>query len=199
MARRSTECSQTHDFDEIRRVLAPLALQHDQARQTLREQRKRLDSLDRKILAIQEAIDVAQTVAQTMLTQVHQRISLIVSQCLSDVFDKPCKFEIIWDKKRGKTVGRMVFKQDSHEVDPLSGDGGSAVEVASFAIRVADLIGSPAERRRFLILDEPFLALSERMKKRVKQLLITLSDKLNIQMLIITHDATFEIGKVVRI
>lgn len=187
------------DFARIRKVLTPLAAKHDQARQTLREQRKKLESLDRKILAVLEAVSVAQTVAQTMLTQIHQRVSSIVSQCLSDVFDKPCTFEIIWDRKRGKTIGRMVFKQGEHEYSPLSGDGGSAVEIASFAIRVADLIGSPAWRRRFLILDEPFLAMDVNSKKRVQQLLTILSEKLDIQLLIITHDPTFQLGRVVKI
>ena len=54
-------------------------------------------------------------------------------------------------------------------------------------------------RRRLIVLDEPFKFVSDRgdYRARARDLLDALSTELGFQFVIVTHDPTFEIGKVI--
>lgn len=186
-------------IDRYRTALDKVATQHQEARSAIVAEKKCLKKTRTKITAIGEAIQIAQITAQKLQTIAHERISGIVSQCLSDIFMEPVEFKIIWDKKRGKTEGRMVFIQNGNEVDPQSSDGGSALEIAAFALRLANIVISSEDKRRLLIKDEPFLALSEKHAARVQEMIMVLSKELEMQFLIITHNKKLRSGKLVDI
>lgn len=172
---------------------------YNEAKSAIRKEKKHLKTAKQFVKATQEAISVAQTVAQKLQTMAHDRISGIVSQCLSDIFDEPTEFKIIWDRKRGKTEGRMVYIRNGQEVDPLSSDGGSAVEISAFAMRIANLVVSNKHRRKFLAFDEPFLALDDKHVQRVQKMIMTLCKELDLQIILITHNPKLECGKIIRI
>lgn len=152
-------------------------------------------------LACAEAAAIIQVAAQQVQEQAHAKIAGMVSRCLAAVFREPYEFRIEFERKRGRTEAKMTFFRDGMEVHPTMGAGWGVVEVASLALRVAALMLTKPAPRKILFLDEPLKAVGAGggNKRRVAELLRTLSDELQIQILMITHDATFEVGKVVRI
>jgi DNA repair exonuclease SbcCD ATPase subunit len=167
------------------------------------------EHVDREQVALQEAQDeeqsvleaqrVAQAVAQAVQQQAHEQIARVVSRSLAAVFDDPYEFRVHFEQKRGKTEARLSFERNGFQVDPLSAAGGGVVDVAAFALRLACLMLSRPPRRRLLILDEPFRFLSVENCERMRQLLELLSEEMDVQFVITTHQRRLRAGKVVEL
>ncbi len=148
----------------------------------------------------QEAQKTIQIIAQTIQQQAHQKISEIVSKCLDAVFDDPYELKIDFQQKRGKTEAKLLLVRDGVELDdPLNASGGGVIDVAAFALRIACLCLTKPQKRRLIVLDEPFKFVSQEYRHRLVRMLKALSDDMKIQFLIVTHLDNFEIGKVVKI
>lgn len=142
---------------------------------------------------------ILQQVAQTVQERAHRQIQAVVSRCLAAVFENPYAFKIKFEKKRGRTEAVPVFARDGHEYAPTDGVGGGVLDVAAFGLRIAEVLMQRPAGRRLLILDEPFKfpSLRKGYRERVRDLLLALSTELDFQIVIVTHDPTFEVGKVI--
>lgn len=144
-----------------------------------------------------KAQEVIQSIAQTIQQQAHQRVSSVVSRCLTAVFDDPYEFRMVFEQKRGKTEARLVFIRNGVEFDPMTESGGGVVDVASFALRVAALVLSRPQLRRVVILDEPFRFVSRGYRSKINALLQALVDEMQIQFVIVTHFEDLRMGTVI--
>ena len=68
-------------------------------------------------------------------------------------------------------------------MDPLDSNGGGVVDVMSIALRLCCLTLS--ENSRVLMLDEPFGHLRGEARERLGELLAIISEKLNVQILMV--------------
>jgi DNA repair exonuclease SbcCD ATPase subunit len=141
-----------------------------------------------------------QEVAKNIQEKTHKQIIDVVSQCLQTVFgDKALGFQILFDKKRGKTEARAVFIRNGLEEDPETASAGGMIDVASFALRLCrQLLIRPA-KRRLLVLDEPFRFVSAEYRPALKTLIEDLSKQLQFQIILVTHDKEFEAGKIIQL
>ena len=71
--------------------------------------------------------------------------------------------------------------------------------MASFGLRVACLILRRPKVRRVLIMDEPFKFLSENYRSAVKEMLHNLSEKFQIQFIMVTHIDELKMGQIIEI
>lgn len=163
------------------------------------EEQEALKQAQANLLARRDALDLAQSVGQTLQEYVHRQIAAVVSKCLEAVFVEPYQFQIIFERKRGKTDARLVFIRDGQEIDPTSASGGGVVDVASFALRTACLLLVRPSARRVLVLDEPFKHLSDNYIPAVRELMQWLSEDMKIQFIMVTHHADLAWGKVVEL
>ena len=147
----------------------------------------------------EEAQRILQTVAATVQQEAHSRIAGVVSRCLEYVFEDPYEFRIEFEEKRGRTEANLVFVRNGNVLDPLQASGGGAIDVASFALRLACLVLSRPALRRLLVLDEPFKNLSAAYRPKISSLLGALSAEMGVQILMVTHDPVFQVGKVVEL
>lgn len=159
-----------------------------QYRQALREARDAL-----------KAREIINTVARLVQERAHRQIQSVVSRCLAAVFENPYRFKIKFEKKRGKTEAVPVFVRDGFEFAPTDGVGGGVLDVAAFGLRVAEVLMQQPASRRLLVLDEPFKfpSLRKGYRERVRDLLVTLAEELDFQVVIVTHDPTFEVGRTI--
>jgi DNA repair exonuclease SbcCD ATPase subunit len=142
------------------------------------------------------ALLAAQEIATAIQRDAHAQVTAIVSRCLTAVFQDPYEFEIIFERKGGRTEAQLVFKRGGNTIDPMRGSGGGVVDIAAFALRIAALVLSKPQKRRLLVLDEPFRFVSVQLRPAVKQLLDELASDLGVQILMITHVAELETGTV---
>ena len=146
-----------------------------------------------------KAQEIVQAVSANVQQQVHSKIASVVSRCLEAVFDEPYEFRINFERKRGKTEAPLVFVRGEEEFSPIDSSGGGVVDVAAFALRVACLMLSVPHKRRTMILDEPFKFVSVEYRERIKELIETLSEEMNIQFIIVTHIDELKCGKLIEI
>jgi DNA repair exonuclease SbcCD ATPase subunit len=159
-----------------------------------------LSSARTRSIEASEAQAVAQRAAEDVQQRAHERVTALVSKCLSAVFDEPYELRLRVERKRGRTEASLVLCRGGLELDdPMDCAGGGVIDVAALALRVACLALVRPAPRRFLALDEPLRALSVEFRPRAAELLERLAQETQTQILLITHDQAFMVGDVVRL
>jgi DNA repair exonuclease SbcCD ATPase subunit len=187
------------DLETRREQVNELLSEHKRVRQQHLEERAALRECRQRRSILEQAQAYAQQIAQQIQTKAHDRIAGVVSRCLEAVFDEPYEFKLHFETKRGKTEAKLVFERNGQEVDPMTASGGGVVDVASFALRLSCLMLSRPPLRRFIVLDEPFRFVSEEYRDNLSELLQTLSEEMDVQILMITHIREMVSGTVLRV
>jgi DNA repair exonuclease SbcCD ATPase subunit len=160
----------------------------EQIEKELEKNNKNKLALTRRQRNIQEAQLVIQSVAKKTQEELSSQISSIVTLALNSIFDVTYEFGIRYEEKRGKTEAHLFFNKNGNEVDPIDDSGGGVVDVASFALRIALWYLSRPRPSNTIILDEPLKFLDRKLQPKASLLLKTLSEKLGIQFIIVSHD-----------
>lgn len=101
---------------------------------------------------------------------------------------------------RGRTQANLQLLKDGNVItDPANEDSGGVLDVAAFALRLSCLVMHKPVLQRVLILDEPFRFVSAKYRPRIKGLLIRLSKEFEVQIVQVTHQPEYMIGKVVEL
>ncbi len=151
----------------------------------------KINSLDKEEENYEEALRIAQVVAEETQSELSFHVSDIVSHALTAVFDDAYKFELKFIQKRNKTEAELSFTRDGNDIDPMNACGGGVVDIASFALRMAMLM-LQRKRAPILILDEPFRFVSSDYQEKAGLLLQELSHRLGIQIIMVTHNEFLE-------
>lgn len=169
-------------------------------RQQYRDEKAALRTAKQNLRAADAARQLLQAVAVAVQQTAHKKIAAVVSKCLVAVFGPAAyEFKIHFDRKRGKTEARLVFVRAGEELAPIDAAGGGVVAIAAFALRVACLVLAQPPLRRLLVLDEPFVHLSEQYRAAAREMIETLAAELGVQFVIVTHSPDLRIGRVVEL
>ena len=116
-----------------------------------------------------------------------EKVESLTTTALQSVFKRKFEFKLIFEEKRNKTTIRPAIFEDGEEFTPKDEMGGSALNIVSFVLQIIFVILEQPQRRRFLILDEPFHWMGN-LKEKAGQMMKELSEKLAFQILFVTHD-----------
>lgn len=147
----------------------------------------KLDLLDKTCSVFRSLID------NEMLASVENTETLL-TEGLQHIFDDiDLKVKAETDVQRGKVSVNLVTVQEHSSGIVTEGSsvdvyGGSVSTVQSTLLRVVVL--TRRGLRPLLLLDESLSAVAERYVPRVGQFLSTLSDKLGLDILVVTHNTT---------
>ena len=147
-----------------------------------------LQNKKRSLIRHEQAREIIREVGIKTQEQLAFHISDITSLSLESVFDNPYTLQTNFVQRRNKTECDLYFVRDENKVDPLTASGVGAVDVASFALRIASWSMMQPRTRNTIILDEPFRYLSENYQEQASKMVKEISEKLGIQFLIITHE-----------
>jgi len=151
----------------------------------------------------EQAREIVREVGLRTQQQLQFHISDVTSLALEAVFgDNAYRLVADFVERRNKTECDLFFERNGELLDPLDSTGYGAVDVASFALRVASWSMKVPKTRAVIILDEPLRFLSVNYQEQASKMIKELSQKLGLQFLIITHepdlamyaDKTFTIG-----
>lgn len=176
------------DISQIRQELERRRGRRDQLETEIETTEGKLRNLNLNARYCEEAQTIIQNVAQLTQAELEYHVGEIVTLAMAAVFEDPYELSVNFVQRRGRTETDLNFVRGGKEVDPLSASGGGAVDVASFALRVALWSLSSTRTRNTLILDEPCKwlkggALPEKGALMIKEI----SDKLGIQIIMISH------------
>lgn len=157
------------------------------------EKREELKISKKQVIRHEKAKIIAREIGMQMQQRLQYHISEITSLALEAVFDNPYKLSVTFVERRGKLECDLMFSKNGNEFDPLDSTGGGAVDVASFALRIASWSLQSNKLQNVIILDEPLRFLSEDYREKASAMIKELSVKLGIQFIIITHDPTLAV------
>jgi DNA repair exonuclease SbcCD ATPase subunit len=148
-----------------------------------------LATIDNNMQYAEQALAITQEVARQTQSQIKLHIEDIISMALEYILDDPYTFELDFVVKRNKTECDIYFIRDGKRIKPIDQSGGGAVDIASFASRIA--LWSLGDTDNVLIFDEPFKFVSREYQLKVGELLKKLSDQLGLQILMVSHNSNF--------
>lgn len=184
----------SQEAEEVER----LAFRLKHLKETVRQEEKELEKTENILRKTQDAQEILQHLSQAIQQKAHQKISEVVSLCLSSVFGEDAyQFAIEFERKRGKTEATLKFRRGGLSADPLSATGGGVVDVAAFALRISCLMLHRPRLSRVVVLDEPFKFVSVQYREQVRKMLEELAQDLKIQIIQVTHSEELTAGKVI--
>jgi len=138
----------------------------------------------------ERALEIVKAVGLATQQQLEYHLSEQVSLAMESVFDDPYKLSIHFQEKRGKTEAELLFNRRNMEMPPIGSVGGGAIDVASFALRIAYFsMRQDKHIRPLLLLDEPFSQLKgEDANLRALAMVQELSKRLDIQIIMISDE-----------
>ena len=175
------------ELNHLRQKLERKKGQQTQLQADLQSAKNTEENISIEIQNTEQAQAIIQTVAQKTQEELEYRLSEIVSLALAAVFDGPYKLKVNFVIRRGKTECDLLFEKNREIFDPLTSSGGGAVDVAAMALRVAIWSLTQPKPRNILFLDEPFRFLSQEYQIKASIMLRELSEKLNLQIIMISH------------
>lgn len=166
--------------------------------------KKRLEELSKKLNLMEEVQVFLQQIAKDTQDRLSLQIEDIINSALDAVFPNEYTFKLEFTTSRNRTEAQLLFynQRTGKEVDPMNASGGGVVDLTAFALRIACYV-LENNTDNVIILDEPFRFISRDLQERAGKILKTLSDKLHIQIIMVTHikelidcaDKVFEVKK----
>jgi len=135
---------------------------------------------------LEQARTIIKTVALQTQRELEYHINSITTSALEAVFPDPYEFKLEFVERGEKTEADAYFLKNGEQIDPMSGSGGGAVDIAAFSLRASVWRLKPS--RAVLILDEPFRFLSRDLQPRAAEMLKEISKKLKLQIIMVTHN-----------
>jgi len=169
------------------------------------EQKKdRMEELSSKLDLMEKVQVFLQKIAKDTQDRLSLQIEDIINSALDAVFPNEYTFRLEFTTSRNRTEAQLLFydQRTGKEVDPMNASGGGVVDLTAFALRIACYV-LENNTDNVIILDEPFRFISRDLQERAGKILKTLSNKLGIQIIMVTHikelidcaDKVFEVKK----
>ena len=152
----------------------------------LQEEEEKLKKLNKRSKSLEKVRLIFQEAGTRTQQRIENHISQIVSTALASIWDDPYKFELEFVIRRGKTEADLWFIRNDSKLSPMDTAGGGAIDVASMALRIAAW-SINKNTRPIIILDEPFKNLSENLQSKAADMLSMLSEKLKLQIIMVSH------------
>lgn len=178
----------TMTINQIRNKLEQLKGQKIQVERSFQEVKKEIVNKTRSLHRHEKAREIIRDVGLKTQQQLQFYISDITTLALNAVFDDPYELKVSFVQRRNKTECDLSFVRGELEIDPIEASGVGAIDVASFALRIASWSMMRPRSRNVIILDEPFRYLSENYQEQASLMVKELSKKLGLQFIIVTHE-----------
>lgn len=165
----------------------------DEIAKRVAEEKALIRALMDQEITIEKTQTCVETVAQRVQERLRYRVTETVSYALAYVFDDPCEFDVQFSVARGRSEAHLTFLRNGRAIPPIGAEGGGAVDVGSIAMRFA-MFGiqtsiSPGSISPIMVLDEPFKNVNgEEENKRAWRMLRRLSQKIGIQVIVVTQE-----------
>jgi ABC-type dipeptide/oligopeptide/nickel transport system ATPase subunit len=140
----------------------------------------------------EKAREIIQLVAQATMSNLEFHISNLVSLALKSVSPDFPEFVAKIEIRRNQTEVDFLFSEFGREQKPMDSSGYGAVNIGAYALRVS--FWSLDKNRNVMLLDEPFPDLSPDLQEKAGDMVKMISEKLNLQHILISHAEDFNYG-----
>ena len=173
------------EFTEIKEKLNTLKVKKQSNEELLKSRKQRLEEIKIETEEVLKSISVCQSVATEVQKQLSVKIDTIVNLALATCFGDEYTFKLNYVPARGKTEVEFLLLQNGKEIDPMNQNGGGLIDILCFALRVA--VFNISHTEDVMVFDEPFRFVSKGLREKVAEVVHTFSERLNIQIVEVTH------------
>ena len=173
------------EFTEIKEKLNTLKVKKQSNEELLKSRKQRLEEIKTETEEVLKSISVCQNVATEVQKQLSVKIDTIVNLALATCFGDEYTFKLNYVPARGKTEVEFLLLQNGKEIDPMNQNGGGLIDILCFALRVA--VFNISHTDDVMVFDEPFRFVSKGLREKVAEVVHTFSERLNIQIIEVTH------------
>lgn len=153
----------------------------------LKEKKLQFKNSKRNIKAHINAINILTETSKIIYKETIEKIESVVTLAIRHVYERRFDFKIILEEKRNNLEARMVVTENGKEFNIKDDQGGGMIDIISFALRIIMWHIKEPRSRNVLILDEPFKWTGLYIEE-AGQMLRYLAKKLNMQIILVTHD-----------
>lgn len=154
--------------------------------------RREIKGLENKSSNIVQAIYITQEVATATQQQLQLQICEIITAAIQTVFQQKHTLKIDFISKRNKSEAHIYLEDEGgNELNLFNDDGGGLLDIVAFLLKITCWRISAIKSAPIFIFDEPFRNLSKEYQPKVSEFIKEISQKLNIQFIIITHIQEF--------
>lgn len=175
------------NLSEIRDILQQRVGQQNTLKEQLAEAEDRVVVIQKERQHLDNVQALVQETAKETQETLKYHIEDLIQSALDACFPGKYNFVMLFEIKRGKTEAMFRLNKDGELLDPMESNGGGVADIISFALRLATWSISRTEN--VLVFDEPFKFLSKNLKPFAGQILSELSHKLDLQIIMVTHDS----------
>lgn len=116
----------------------------------------------------------------------------IITEGIQLVFGDDSVFKVVTSVKAGASAINFELETpDGNIQNILDSEGASVAQVVSFLLRVLLILSHKPALRKVIILDEPFVGISARVRPNFQTLLRRIVDDTGIQLIMVTHDPSY--------
>ena len=190
------------DFNQIKQTVKKQTIQKESLKIKLKDYKEEQEQLKTDLDDSEKAREIIQLVAQKTMQNLEFHLSSLVTLALKSTSPDFPEFIARITIRRNQTEVDFLFKEFDREQKPMDSSGYGAVNIGAYALRMS--FWSLAKNRPTMLLDEPFPDLSPDLQEKAGEMVRMLSEKLNIQQIIVSHaedlnyaaDRTFTITKI---
>jgi len=144
----------------------------------------------RQFIRHERSLVIVKEVGLATQKQLEYHLADQVSLAMEAVFDDPYDLKVNFQEKRGQSEAELLFTRRDMEMPPIGSAGGGAINIASFALRVAYWsMRQDKAVMSVLLLDEPFQQLKgERANKLALMMVQEISMKLGVQVIMVSDE-----------
>ena len=173
------------EFIEIKEKLNTLKVKKQSNEELLKSRKQRLEEIKTETEEVLKSISVCQSVATEVQKQLSVKIDTIVNLALATCFGDEYTFKLNYVPARGKTEVEFLLLQNGKEIDPTMQCGGGLTDILVFSLRVA--VYNISHTDNIMVFDEPMKFLSKGFREKGAELIHTLSERIGIQFIEVTH------------
>ena len=156
----------------------------------LTQRKKRLEELKIETETVLKSQSILQAVAKEVQSQLSLKVDTIVNLGLQTLFGDEYTFKLEYVPARGKTeVEFNLYNKEGKLIDPMLQSGGGLVDAMTFCLRIA--VYNISHVDNVICFDEAMKFLSKGFREKAAELIHTLSEKIGIQFIEVTHIEEF--------
>lgn len=176
--------------EEIDRLVREVQASRQFYREKRDEYREEIDEYEQEVRVLKKVEELFKYLLDKNVHRYAESFSDVVTEGLQFVFhDQNLSFQVNVDKKHGGIWVEFETSNQQFEGQPLESFGGGVASVESLILRLLVLLKK--DLARYLILDESLAALSSEYVDRMSDFISHLSEKFDVDILLVTHNREF--------
>ncbi len=175
-------------YDDLGKRLSRVEGQYDALTAQLETVNAKRDALRARGATLMQVLDALHGMETTWRDRFQQGLAAVVSDGLTSVMGEPTEVKLETSQYRDATAIDLRVMQGGIETDVEEAKGGTLLQVLAFLLRVLLTVSVQPKLRHLLILDEPFGMVEKSFRPAVAELLMELSNRLDLQVLMITQE-----------